>query len=234
MTRFSSVHRQRGLVVLLLAVSILTTVATTIVIRQAIAVRSAGNKIAVTKQRLEAIRLSLINFAMVNNRLPCPAAADADNGLANQPTLPDPPVACTVLPGTVGTVPWNALGLPSGESFDGWGRKISYHAYRPGNLEPGGAAISVNDASTGVLGGIAFVLISHGATGFGARLSGGTQMGLLPANPGNVEETANRQISATYYSSVYSAATVSPTANNHFDDDVVYMTIAGLKTAAGR
>ena len=234
MTRFSSVRSQGGLVALLLAVAILTTVATTLVIRQANSVSASGNKIAVTKQRLEAIRHSLIDFATVNNRLPCPAAANVDSGLANQPPIPNPPVACNVVAGTVGTVPWNALGIPSIESFDGWGRKISYHAYRPDNLDPGGAAINVNDASAGLVGSIAFVLISHGATGYGAWLSGGTQMGLLPANPGNVQETANRQISPTYYRSLYSAATVVPSANNHFDDEVVYMTIVNLKTAAGR
>jgi len=204
--RGSSGGREQGLVALLLAVAISTTVATTLVIRQANAVRSSGNKVTVTKQRLEAIRLSLINFAMLNNRLPCPAATNVDTGLAD----PIGPIAVCNSPG--GTVPWNDLGIPSSESFDGWGRKISYRAYRSDNLVTS-AVIRVNDASAGgLVGSIAFVLISHGATGYGAWLSGGTQMGLLPANPGNARETANRQISPTYYRSLYSAATVVPSA----------------------
>jgi len=227
MTRLSSVRRQRGLVALLLAVAILTTVATALVIRQANAVRFSGNKVAVTKQRLEAIRLSLINFATVNNRLPCPTATNVDTGLAD----PIGPIAVCNSPG--GTVPWNVLGIPSSDALDGWGRKISYRAYRSDNLVTS-AVISVNDAAAGLVGSIAFVLISHGATGYGAWLPGGTPMGLIPANPGNVQETANRQISPAYYRALYSAATVVPSANNHFDDEVVYMTVADLKTAAGR
>jgi hypothetical protein len=117
--------------------------------------------------------------------------------------------------------------------LDGWGRKISYRAYRSDNLVTS-AVISVNDAAAGLVGSIAFVLISHGATGYGAWLPGGTPMGLIPANPGNVQETANRQISPAYYRALYSAATVVPSANNHFDDEVVYVTVADLKTAAGR
>ena len=227
MTRFSSVRSQEGLVALLLAVAILTTVATTLVIRQANAVRSSGNKIALTKQRLEAIRQSIVNFAMVNVRLPCPAETDKDEGVA------DPVGAVLACNSPLGTVPWNDLGIASSESFDGWGRKISYRIYRANNLDPGGAVIEINSVAVDKT---AFVLISHGATGYGAWLSGGVQMGVRPADPGNSQETANWKNAppTTYFRLPYSVSTVAPSENDHFDDDVVSMTVAELRTATGR
>ena len=222
-------YRQQGLITLLFASAILVAVVTTMVIGQANAVRATGNRINLTKKHLELIRQSVANFAFIYGRLPCPAATNSDVGLS------DPPGPVVVCASPAGTVPWSDLGLPSGESFDGWGRKISFRIYRPDNLSLPGLSIRVNDAATGLVPGVAFVLISHGATGYGAWLEGGSQSMQLPS-AGNLRETANWQTAppAIYYRWLYSASTVAPAANNHFDDEVVYMTVADLKAAAHR
>jgi hypothetical protein len=224
-------------VALLLAVAILTTVATTLVIRQANAVRSAGNKIALTNQRLEAIRLGLINFVTVNGRLPCPADGALPEGdlLAGVPALSAAPPVCSKYDGTV---PWSALGIASPDALDGWGRKFSYRVFNGANDLSNLTAINmkvVNGAITSQY--VGFALISHGATGYGAWSSGGGARLTMP-NPQNGAETANASVPITpiYYQlpvTGVSDPTIAPTALTHFDDQVVFMTIADLKSAAG-
>jgi hypothetical protein len=237
MMRFSSGRDQRGLVALLLAVAILTTVATTLVIRQANAVRSAGNKIALTNQRLEVIRLSLVNFVTVNSRLPCPADGALLEGalLAGVSALTAAPPACSKYDGTV---PWSALGIASSDALDGWGRKFSYRVFIGADDLSNPAPINmkiVDGATTAEY--VGFVLISHGATGYGAWPSGGVARLTMP-NPLNGAETANASVPnlPIYYRrpvTGVSDPTVAPTALTHFDDQVVFMTIADLKSAAG-
>jgi type II secretory pathway pseudopilin PulG len=79
---------------------------------------------------------------------------------------------------------------------------------------------------------IAFVLISHGESGSGAWISGGGRAPLPPVT--NVEEYANTQAGSTYYKILFSDLTVAPTAVNHFDDVLVYMTIEDLLRQSGR
>lgn len=138
MTRFSSVRSQRGLVALLLAVAILTTVATTMVIRQANGLRKAGDQIGITNLRLELVRKALVDFVVLNSRLPCPADGALDVGLPDPNTFtptPNPPIPNVLCNKRDGTVPWAVLGLSDKETLDGWGRKISYRVY-DGGLVP--------------------------------------------------------------------------------------------------
>jgi type II secretory pathway pseudopilin PulG len=233
MVRFSSARRQGGLVALLLAVAILTTVATTLVIRQASAVRSSGNKIALTNQRLEAIRLSLINFVSVNARLPCPADGAMSTG---DPALVPPNGPACNKPD--GTVPWSALGIASPDVLDGWGNKFSYRVFvGADNLNnSGGINMRVQNGSA-ITSLVGFALISHGATGYGAWPSGGGARLTMP-NLSNGAETANASVPnpPIYYQlpvTGVSDPTTAPTALTHFDDQVIFMTIADLKSAAG-
>jgi hypothetical protein len=237
MMRFSSGRDQRGLVALLLAVAILTTVATTLVIRQANAVRSAGNKIALTNQRLEVIRLSLVNFVTVNSRLPCPADGALLEGalLAGVPALSAAPPACSKYDGTV---PWSALGIASSDALDGWGRKLSYRVFvgadNLSNLAGIDMQVQNGSATTSLVG---FVVSSHGATGYGAWPSGGVARLMMP-NPFNGAETANASVPnpPIYYQQPVTGVsdpTIAPTALTHFDDQVVFMRIIDLKSAAG-
>ena len=235
MMRFSSGRDQRGLVALLLAVAILTTVATTLVIRQANAVRSSGNKIALTNQRLEAIRLNLVNFVTVNGRLPCPEPYASVAGAA----LPQgSSTDCGVVPLTdapSGAVPWKDLGLVSSDVLDAWGRKISYRVFSGGAIGVAGKPITVDDPliPLPLPADKAFILISHGETGYGAWSASGVQSALAPVN---APELANAGRLLTYYRrnfSGYTSPPVLPTAPAFFDDLVIYMTVSNVKAAAG-
>lgn len=254
---------------MLLVAAILITVVTTLVINQTMAILGESGRIKSNSERLEEVRKSLINFAAVNGRLPCPASGALDTGLAA------PNGSTTVCTNPNGTVPWATLGLPSSAAFDGWGRKISYRVYTgaPGMTVTGGAdmtncdpapaspapplalgffcnpahttresdflllanrpGITVNDAA---LGGsvlqIGFVLISHGQTGLGAWIEGGGRTTLPPVT--NTREYPNTQATGIYWRQNYSDKTIAPTENTHFDDEVVYMSIADLIKAAGR
>ncbi len=234
MMRFSSGRDQRGLVALLLAVAILTTVATTLVIRQANAVRSAGNKITLTNQRLEAIRLSLVNFVAVNGRLPCPEPYASVTGAA----FPQgSSINCGVPAANAGpgAVPWKDLGLLSSDVLDGWGRKISYRVFSGDAIGSAGKPITVDDPLVlpPLIADKAFVLISHGETGYGAWSASGIQPALAPAS---VQEVANAGNLLAYFRRNFSGHTsppVPPTDPAFFDDIVIYMTVDQVKVAAG-
>ncbi len=234
--RGNSGGREKGLVALLLAVAILTTVATTLVIRQANAVRSSGNKITLTHQRLEAIRLSLVNYVTVNGRLPCPAQYNDALGDALPQGSNNTCNVAAALTLSTGSVPWNDLGMSSSEVLDGWGRKISYRVFAGDAIANAGKSITVNDidAVPPVVPNIAFVLISHGETGYAAWSAAGTQLALAPLN---AQEIANAGSGLAYFRrnfSGYFNPPVAPTDPAFFDDLVVYMTVNNVQAAAGR
>ena len=232
--RFSSGRDQRGLVALLLAVAILTTVATTLVIRQANAVRSTGNKIALTNERLEAIRLSLVNFVAVNGRLPCPEPYASVTGAAF-PQGSSIDCGVPAVNAGPGAVPWKDLGLLSSDVLDGWGRKISYRVFSGDAIGSVGKQIMVDDPliTPPLPSDKAFVLISHGETGYGAWSASGIQTALAPVS---VQEVANAGSLLTYYRrnfSGYTSPPVPPTDPAFFDDLVIYMTVNKVIAAAG-
>ena len=115
--------RQQGLVALLLAVTLLVTLGTTLVLSELGQRREVGDQQALTQQRLLALRQALVNFASANGRLPCPASGALDTGLAV------PNVATVACTNANGTVPWTTLGLPRDAALDAWGRKVSYRVF---------------------------------------------------------------------------------------------------------
>jgi type II secretory pathway pseudopilin PulG len=115
--------RQQGLVALLLAVTLLVTLGTTLVLSELGQRREVGDQQALTQQRLLALRQALVNFASANGRLPCPASGALDTGLA----VPNGAAAACTNPN--GTVPWTTLGLPRDAALDAWGRKVSYRVF---------------------------------------------------------------------------------------------------------
>ncbi len=143
-----SARRQRGLVALLLAAAILTSVATALVIRQANSVRQAGDQISVTNARLEAVRKAMVYFVMNNGRLPCPADGDIAIGLATAGAEARTAAtgACTAM--ARGVAPWVTLGLLEAEGQDAWGRRLSYKVYAgvTGLTVDGGALITNCDS----------------------------------------------------------------------------------------
>lgn len=78
---------------------------------------------------------------------------------------------------------------------------------------------------------IAFMLISHGPTGYGAWLAGGNRMQL--PNASNTSEYPNTGSGGTYYRVQSSNADVSPSDVNFFDDVVLALGIEDLAKRGG-
>jgi len=206
------------------------------VIRQANAVRTLGNKIALTHQRLEAIRIGLVNYVAVTGRLPCPAPYAIGTGNAAPAGSNNTCNVAALANLSTGAVPWNELGMSSSDALDGWSRKISYRVFAGNAIANGGKLITVNDIDVvpALVPNIAFVLISHGETGYGAWLAGGTQLALAPVNG---QEVANAGNGLAYFRrnfSGYLNPPVAPTDPTFFDDHVVYMTVNDVRAAVGR
>jgi prepilin-type N-terminal cleavage/methylation domain-containing protein len=125
-----------------------------------------------TLHDLEEIREALITFAVVNRRLPCPAApGTADTvvgaGLERAPTA----AGCTG--GASGVLPWATLGLPQ---TDAWGRRYSYRVTPAfSRTAPAIALTSVGDNTVNNRAGVALapqvaaVVVSHGRNARGSR-----------------------------------------------------------------
>lgn len=222
-----------------------------------------------TRANLARVTDALMNFAMMNARLPCPARGDDDGGDAA------PPGATPTCTNGDGVVPWRTLGLRREDALDGWRRKISYRVFTgpsglpTGLTQAGGAnatdcstnagapapppdgTMAANGLCNAIHGnsygqflagkgftvvdqganktGIAFVLISHGDSGYGAYAAEGPGRSVLPAAGGN--ESSNTGATSPFYSNPRSAQGIQPADINHFDDVVLYKTIDEL--AAG-
>lgn len=129
-------------------------------------------RVAQTEQQLAEIRDALIAFAVVNRRLPCPAApatpsTTAGAGVERAPTAG----GCTG--GTAGVLPWATLGLPE---TDAWGRRFTYRVSAafartaPAfTLASTGDNIVRNAAAVSIATAIPAVVLSHGANTRGSR-----------------------------------------------------------------
>ncbi len=72
-------------------------------------------KIKKTQNTLETIKEALMGFAIINNRLPCPALDNKGNEVITNP--------CTTYNETDGYLPWANLGT---DRFDAWGHPFRY------------------------------------------------------------------------------------------------------------
>ncbi len=102
-----------------------------------------GTKLVIAATALE-------SYAGAAQRLPCPADPTVDVG--DEVTL----TATTCKYGE-GTLPWKTIGMRRDDSFDAWGRKISYRVYSgdAGSLtQPGGASMANCDTLEAFPGGV--------------------------------------------------------------------------------
>lgn len=164
--------------------------------------------------RMAKIEDALVVYVVENGCLPCPAdgsVAGAGYGLAQPATCT---AACTATAGAE-VVPWRSLGLDEILSRDGWDRRITYQVTQAltaansmvratsAGTQPGCAGstyfypcgqLQVNNAAgTEVTGGAdnraAYVLISHGARGWGGwTATAGQQLDLAS---GGTDELTN-------------------------------------------
>jgi hypothetical protein len=90
-----------------------------------------------------------------------------------------------------------------------------------------GKGYSVTDHGTAKTG-VAYVLVSHGATGLGAYTTSGTRRA-MPLG----DELVNTGSAGPFVIKAFSAAGTDPGVATHFDDYVAYRTITELLKAAG-
>ncbi|MDO9199996.1 MAG: hypothetical protein Q7U58_01440, partial [Hydrogenophaga sp.] len=141
-------------------VTVLVLGASTLALQAAKQTRRPLAELRTTEQRLDRIEQALRAYVLIHQELPCAADGTLDIGLA------DPISGACNTPG--GTVPWATLGLQKDDALDAWSRKISYRIFA-GNtpLPPVPPGLQVNDSGSSEAD-LAWVLISHGPTGYGA------------------------------------------------------------------
>jgi prepilin-type N-terminal cleavage/methylation domain-containing protein len=110
---------------------------------------TATQKRSVTATRLTNIESALVQFVMLQKRLPCPADGTASAGTE----VRTPGGVCNPGNQQNGVVPWVTLGLSAADATDGWDRRITYRT--DSNLvKDNGMDLSWCDpAGTGGLGG---------------------------------------------------------------------------------
>lgn len=92
-----------------------------------------------------------------------------------------------------------------------------------------GKGLQVNNAATILSNSVAYVLISHGESGFGAYFPDGNRLQL----PTNAHELANTNAGSPFYQDEHSAPGTDPSAATHFDDILLWTTIVDLAKKAG-
>lgn len=215
----------------------------------------------VTDANLRLVSDALVQFASLNQRLPCPASGMVDTG-AEDAAIPY--ATCNT---PAGTVPWAALALRRTDALDGWGRKLSYRVYggTTGLTQLGGASMvdcNTNVAATGSVDASGKCPVTHEASpaaftagkGLSVQSDSGTTSGLafvlvshgetgagafLAEGGGRVAlpaaaalEYRNTQSGGTYDHRSRSAAGVATTNNAYFDDIVVSKSISELSGSA--
>ncbi len=211
---FSKRNRQHGLS--LLEVALALTIAS-IAVGAAISVVGAqmeNARISATKKRIEAIELALMNFALRNGRLPCPArgdlaSTDANYGRENRrpPDLNRPQRNRCFVAGsdrwgrypsvTVrGVVPWKDLGLTRDGAVDGYGRFFTYvipetQAYTVNASDLSGT-LDIQENTTTQTDVAVAVILSHGSNGLGAYTPLTTRRMPMPGRGTLEEENTDR------------------------------------------
>ncbi len=161
--------------------------------------RAERARLRALDERLTAVSESLVEFAIVHKRLPCPADGARGDG-AEAGTRG----ACGDQ--ARGTVPWRALALGEATARDRWGRKISYRVAEELTADSALIGLAPPYAGLGLTvcrapacpaprfdpasgSGAAFVLISHGESGVGGFVAGSGRR--VEGEPASAGESAN-------------------------------------------
>lgn len=199
---------------------------------------------AETRQKIERVLDAISNYAMQNNRLPCPGDTSSDDRYRGREGACSDPVS-------YGIVPYKALGLSQEDAIDGFGFYMTYVVFRDATAGSGatradqlsgpashfcGALTSPLIVNNNGINEQAFVaVISHGVDGRGSynvmpspptERYNATGLGTAEAN------NANRDNNLIIIP--YNPTNINPTnpANRHadfyFDDMIGYMTRRGV------
>ena len=198
-----------------------------------------STKTTETNTRLDLIEKALVLYTIRNGCLPCPANGDlgAASGLAHGTTAYSSGCqTCASLTAGSGVVPWGALGLSPNDATDGWGNLISYvvtgtltqtttSMTRSGSTYPSGT-LDINDAAvtaTAITTAAAYVLISHGNDGRGARTLSGTTVA-APAATNVVQYNNTRGSCDSGGTLCYQGDPIGIAGTGEFDDVVRWRT----------
>lgn len=169
-----------------------------------------------TQKALDEINQALIGFAILNGRLPRPAASAIDGS--------ERAVICATESDCAGFIPWAALGV---SKLDAWNNIFRYKVtmayttvFSPATARTitvrtrnnAGALVSLTLASD-----IPAVVLSHGKNGYGSTSDNGTAQSAVP--PLNVDETTN----ATGTAGFVSRPPGKTATDGEFDDIVVWL-----------
>lgn len=252
---------QKGLAAAAVVIVLIVAAVALLLGRRYFAAEATLDQREVTNANLRRIADALVQFAVLNQRLPCPAAGTSDAGTEDATS----PFATCNSPN--GVVPWATLTLRRSDAVDGWGRKISYRAFSgsTGLTQTGGASMTdcnTNAAATGAvdatgkcpatrqtpptafLAGKGLSVQTDTATSGGYAFvlisHGETGAGAFGAEGGvraplpasTILEYRNTQAGTTYDNRTRSAPGVPSTDNAYFDDVVLASSITDVANAA--
>lgn len=205
-------HRQPGFTLVELAIVLVIVALLTAGGLLFTRIQTDRARAAETKAALEEAREALLNYAAVNNVLPCPAKNNSTTGISD---------LCSGT-STRGLIPWADLGI---QGMDAWNHRLAYQVTTaltsvpvklntPGNVTlRANAGAATNLATTTA---VAFAIWSYGQNGYYATTPEGTQIAAPPAS--NTDEIANRPGSITEI--VSHVQTDLGVPNGEFDDTV--------------
>lgn len=200
-----------------------------------------NTKTSETQSRLDTIEKALLLYTIQNGCLPCPADGTVTTSLGV--AAPTGCGACTVAAAN-GVVPWTTLGLSQNDATDGWSNRISYRVsatlaasttamVRNGTTYPAGT-LRVEDADPNTTAGAnsllssaaAYVLISHGKDGYGARTTSGTAFAAAPV--GNTVQIDNATKACDSPNPCHQGDRIDLQGDNSIFDDIVRWRTAPL------
>ncbi len=129
-------RRQRGASGLLIVVVLVLVMAGYLATGLLARVAAGRGELRETNRRLAHASDFLEQYAASARRLPCPADPTQATGVE----VPSPPASCSF---PEGTIPWSTLGLRADDSYDAWGRRLSYRVY----TGPAGSLTQANGIS---------------------------------------------------------------------------------------
>jgi len=237
--------------------------AAALVINSLSEITSLSGRFSKTSIKLERIRNALADFVTTNGYLPCPANQftgfanpNSPNTICNTPDGVVPWLTLGLseedaLDAWARKISYRVYAGNTGLTQIGGASMVNCDTQIPG----GAPAIPVNglcaadhsNLSSQFAAGkgltfikdgvpspqIAFVLISHGPTGYGAWLPGSEGNRMQPPDAGNSAESANSGGGNIFYQEQVSTTGVSPSAANHFDDILLAVGIDELIKRSG-
>jgi prepilin-type N-terminal cleavage/methylation domain-containing protein len=198
-----------------------------------------SRNLADTRRALAEIRETILGYAVVNGRLPCPALANVASGAAGAGLEGTRDASgCTNI---AGVVPWATLGVAE---TDAWGRRYSYRVTRaftkkavpPPDISecpvplpplpqsaafalcsPGDMSVLVTVGGAKIATAVPAVVVSHGKNGKGAY----TVLGTQTASGADADEQDNQLTGAG--NTMANPDFVYKPAIPGFDDEVVWI-----------